>query len=184
MKFILIHGAYSTPESNWFPWLTRELKKEGHEVIIPTFPTPEKQTLTEWNKAFKPYIDELDDNTVLVGHSLGSVFILRILEQLKTEVKASFLVAGFIKKLNVDKFDGINQTFLKKKFNWDKIRSNCQKFVILNATDDPYVPIAQSDLLSEKLCSGNIIFSKAGHFNFDSGYKKFAKLLKFIKQTV
>jgi len=184
MKFILLHGAYSTPESNWFPWLSYELKKLGHEVFIPEFPTPENQTLMNWKKVFKPYLEELDGETILIGHSLGAVFILRILEELKTKVKVAFLVAGFIEKLGIEKFDSINSSFLKKGFDWGKIKSHCQKLVIISAKDDPYVPIVQSDLLSQNLSSENIIFSKAGHFNIDSGYKKFSKLLKFIKQNI
>ena len=48
----LIHGAYGNPNENWFPWLKKQLENKRNKVIIPTFPTPEGQTLENWNKIF------------------------------------------------------------------------------------------------------------------------------------
>jgi predicted alpha/beta hydrolase family esterase len=50
-------------------------EKEGNKVIVPTFPTPENQTLENRMKVFKPYLKEINENTIFVGHSLGPAFI-------------------------------------------------------------------------------------------------------------
>ena len=76
----MIHGAYGSPDENWFPWLKKSLESLGYEVVIPKFPTPAGQTLTNWTKVFKPYLSEIDEDSIFIGHSLGPAFIMSILE--------------------------------------------------------------------------------------------------------
>ena len=37
-NYFIIHGSFSSPFSNWIPWLRRELEKEGLDVYTPDFP--------------------------------------------------------------------------------------------------------------------------------------------------
>ena len=55
MKFFIIHGSYGNPNENWFPWLKKELEKEGCIVFIPEFPTPENQSLKNWMEIFNDF---------------------------------------------------------------------------------------------------------------------------------
>ena len=79
----IIHGSYGTPDENWFPWLKSELEKLNCKVFVPKFPTPENQSLDTWMKIFEEYKDELNEDAIIVGHSLGPAFILSILEKLE-----------------------------------------------------------------------------------------------------
>ena len=90
----IIHGAYGHPKENWFPWLKSELEKLDCRVFIPQFPTPEDQSLETWLKVFEEYKQYLDEDSVVVGHSLGPAFLLDILEKLDKPVKATFFVSG------------------------------------------------------------------------------------------
>ena len=121
---IIVHGSYGTPKDNWFPWLKDELKNLGYEVFIPKFPTPINQNLENWLKVFEHYKNFLDNETILIGHSLGVAFILSILERINSPIKACFLISGFVDKLSIQKFDEVNQTFTQKEFDWNKIRNN------------------------------------------------------------
>jgi len=183
MNVIIIHGAYGSPEENWIPWLKRELEKSGSKVFAPKFPTPKNQTLQNWLKVFEKYEKYLNKDTILIGHSLGPAFILRILERLNKPVKASFFIAGFISKLNNPDFDEINKTFLQKKFNWRKIRQNCRNFYILYSDNDPYVPQGEAKKLALNLNVEPILIKNAGHFNKKAGYYNFPLLLKTIKMN-
>ena len=87
----IIHGAYGHPNENWFPWLKSELEKLGCKVFVPKFPTPENQSLENWLKVFKDYKQYLNENSIVVGHSLGPAFLLNILENLDKPIKAAFL---------------------------------------------------------------------------------------------
>ena len=178
MKFIIIHGAYGNPEENWIPWLKSELEKLGHKVLVPEFPTPKNQNLENWLKVFKDYEKYLDENTIVVGHSLGPAFLLTIIEN--KPVKAAFFVAPFVDKINNPDFDGINKTFYRK-FDWDKIKQNCKKFFIYSSDNDPYVPLEKGKGIAQNLGVKLKVIKGAGHFNEKTGYSKFPLLLEDIK---
>ncbi len=91
---IIIHGTGGHPQENWLPWLKNELEKLGYTVDIPQFPTPENQTLETWFEVFdrEEYNDKFTENTILVAHSLGGAFALRILEKYQVRIKAAFFI--------------------------------------------------------------------------------------------
>jgi len=75
-------------------------------VIVPRFPTPEGESLTAWLKILDRYKENIDEKTILVGHSKGGLFTLRVLETLKEPIYATFLISAPV---------GINQFFITKK---------------------------------------------------------------------
>jgi predicted alpha/beta hydrolase family esterase len=176
----IIPGAYGYPEENWFPWLKQELEKNGYSVIIPQFPTPQNQSLTTWREAFDKYKNKLTRDTILIGHSIGSTFILSLLENVSEPVHGVFLVSGFISDLNNKEFNRINGSFYNKSFNWEKINEN--KFYIFHGDNDPYVPMDKAEELANKLHSQVNIIKNGGHLNDQAGFKTFPKLLEEIKK--
>lgn len=176
-KVFIIHGAYGNPEENWFPWLKKELEKLGEKVFVPKFPTPENQTLENWNKVFSEYEKEVDEETIFVGHSLAPAFIMHLIEKLDHPIKAAFFVSGFSGLLNHE-IDKINHTFVEGGFDWNKIRTNCKNFFLYHSDNDPYVPLKYAKELEEKLNGKLAIILNAGHFNSEFGYTKFPKLLE------
>lgn len=175
----LIHGAYSTPTTNWFPWLREQLIKEGNLCFAPAFPTPHNQSLATWQATFKPFLKYVTQDTIFVGHSLGCAFILNVLEQLKQPVTAAYFVAGFMEPLGNPKFDTINATFYDKTFDWAAIKNSCRRFHVFHADNDPYVSLEIGRGLAMHLGVSVDIIKGAEHFNI----KTFPQLLKKIKES-
>lgn len=180
----IIHGTGGNPESNWFPWLKRELEKLNFTVFVPKFPTPTNQSLENWLKIFEKYFSFIDKETIFIGHSLGPAFILSLLEKLNKPIKASFFVAGFTGKLNNSYFDHLNQSFSDKTFNWAKIRKNCKKFYVINSDNDPYVPLEKGEELAKNLHTKLVLLKNSGHINSESGFTSFEFLLSKIKKEI
>ncbi|MBI2463545.1 serine hydrolase family protein [Candidatus Peregrinibacteria bacterium] len=177
-NIFFIHGVNGNSRENWFPWLKEKLEAEGNRIFIPQFPTPKGQTLKNWLKAFEPYEKYLNENSIVIGHSLGVTFLLNILE--KHKVRAAFFVAGFTGHLGKQFDDGI-KTFAQRKFNWDAIRSNAKHYVIFHSDNDPYVKLKKAEELAKNLGIKICLIKNAGHFNEASGYTRFEKLFKKIK---
>jgi uncharacterized protein len=183
-KIFIVHGALGNPEENWFPWLKQKLEALNYNVIVPKFPTPENQSLENWNKIFAEYENQIDENTIFVGHSLAPAFLLSVLERINTTIKCSFFISGFLKLLGDEKFDSINKTFVDKPFDWEKIKQNCKQFFVYHSDNDPYVPIECAEELADKLNTKLKIIKNAGHFNKEAGYLKFEELLKDIQSIL
>lgn len=184
VNVFIIHGAYGNPDENWFPWLKSKLEELACKVIMPKFPTPDNQTLDSWMSVFSDYEQFIDEDSIMVGHSLGPAFILSVIEKLDKPIGSAFLVSGFLGLLNNEEFDSINKTFVEREFNWEKIRGNCRKFFVLNSDNDPYVPLERGKQLADNLGSELIVVKNAGHINAGSGYKEFDLLLDMIKKEL
>lgn len=183
MNVFIIFGIDGKPNENWFPWLKSELEKIGINVIVPEFPDTSNPNLDSWLDFFSKYENDIDENTILIGHSLGVSFILNYLEKTNKKINSAFLVAGFIGELGVEFEDKIKE-FTHKKFDFEKIKKNCKKFVLYNSDNDPYVPLQKGLDLSQKLNSQLHIIKGAGHFNTSAGYNKFERLLEDIKKVL
>lgn len=183
-NIFIIHSAFGHPDENWIPWLKVELEKLGNKVFVPKFPTPDNQTLDNWKRVFSEYEKFLDANSIVIGHSIGTAFLLNVLESRDEFIKASFFIAGFISLLGIPNFDEINKTFIERNFNWKKIKQNCRKFYIFYSDNDRYVPMSEADKLSDKLGVEPMLVKNAGHFNEKAGYIKFDLLLDKIKSEL
>lgn len=126
----------------------------------------------------------MNESSIVIGHSLGPVFLLHIIEKLHLKIKAAFFVAKFVGSLDNDDFDNLNKTFVNADFDWMKIKKNCDNFVIINSDNDPYVSIEKGSDLAEKLGAEMIIIKNGGHLNKESGYGKFEFLLNQRKSEL
>jgi len=151
-------------------------------VIAPQLPTPEGQDLESWREAFKGYMP-LGHDSILIGHSCGAVFILRLLEQIDTRIRAAFLVAGPVKPMG-NEFDSLTNSFVDKPFDWDRIRHNAGHICPIYSTDDPYVSLEHGEIAAANLKTELIVVQGAGHFNQKAGYLKFPLLLEKVREEL
>jgi len=179
MNFFIFHGIYGHPQENWFPWLKKELEIRGFEVIVPKFPTPLNQSLESWLRTIANYEDKINDETIMIGHSLGAAFILDYLDIKNKKIKAAFLVAGYFKLIN-NEFDEMNRSFVGRDFNWPKIKKNCSKFFVIGSDNDQYIPLEATKEMAKMLDAELKIVHNGGHLNAKAGFTSFPVLLKTI----
>ena len=182
----IFHGTEGFPEENWFPWLKENLEKAGgYNVFVPQFPSPPvvPAKIDEWFDVLKKYKQYINEDTIIVGHSLGGTFTLKVLEQLKHPVKAVFLVGtaiGIKPILNYDR----DLSFSGFSFDWQVIKRNSKNFVVYHSNDDPYVAFGNGEKLAKELGVSLTFVPDAGHFNAKAGYLSFPVLLESIKKLV
>lgn len=176
-NIFIFHGTEGHPQDNWFPWLKQELAGEGYNVLVPQFPSPPvvAAKVAEWFDVLKDYEQYINEDTVFVGHSLGGIFTLRVLEKLQHTVRAAAFVGAPIGVRPILNYDRDN-SFSGFDFDWDTIRSKSSDFIVYQSDDDPYVGLDNGKQLAEHLGVELSFIPNAGHFNARAGYTEFDDL--------
>lgn len=179
MKVIILHGWAGRPFEGWSGWLGSQLRTLGFEVDNPYLPDAEYPRQDRWVAEINESIGTQNSNIILVGHSLGAVAILRALENFKEnqKIKAAILVCCFTNDIGLE----ATKDFFRKPFDWTRIRTGAEKFIIINSDDDPYMALSEGKKLRENLGGELIIEHRAGHINEAAGFKTYPRLLEIIK---
>jgi len=179
-NILIIHGTEGYPEENWFPWIKNELEGCGYQVIVPQFPTPQNQNPEYWFETLKTYESLFNEETVLIGHSCGGAFLLRVLEKINARIKVAVFVAASAGVKPI-KYYEIDRPFVEEPFDWDKIRSSAEHFLVFHSEDDPFICIENGELIAKELGTDLIRLKDAGHFNAKAGYITFELLFEKLK---
>ena len=179
----IFHGTASSPEGNWFPWLKNELEKLDCRVTVPKFPTPQGQSLESWLATLNEYKQQINEKTILIGHSLGGLFLLRVLERLSHPVAAAFFVAAPIGVKPILYYEG-DEKFSGFSFDWTEIKKKAKHFFVYHSNNDPYISLANGEGLAKNLGVKLSFIPNAGHLNAESDYTKFDRLLMDIKKIL
>ncbi|MEU8919397.1 alpha/beta fold hydrolase [Kitasatospora sp. NPDC048545] len=138
-EIVVAHGYGASDDSVWFPYLTEQLAKAGHRVTVPRLPETGAPRLQPWREAYGEAALAAGpaESTVLVGHSIGGVNVLRFLEQHDPEANGVFagvlLVSASAHPVGYEAL----ASFFEDEFDWERIRRSARGFRILQAMDDP-----------------------------------------------
>jgi len=144
-RVFIIHGWGGYSGEGWFPWLKKELEKQNFLVEIPSMPDSNEPKIETWVDYLKEVIIKPDEETFLVGHSIGCQTILRYLEtlNLKEKVGGAVFVAGWFSLVmyESDEEKRIAKPWIENPIDFEKVRSHCKNFSAIFSTDDPFVSI-------------------------------------------
>ncbi|MEA1926072.1 MAG: leucine--tRNA ligase [Patescibacteria group bacterium] len=148
-KVLIIHGFEGSSSRNWFPWIKKEFEKMGCEVFAPDISDSFHPNVETWMEDLKPFIRKLNENSIIIGHSLGSKAAMHLLERMDRKVAKVFFVASAIGnpkrswKTMEKMFAGSDIRSLKKfweyKINWDKINNSLDEAHFIISSNDKLV---------------------------------------------
>ena len=158
-RALIVHGWESASNEHWYQEEKKALEKLGYVVTAPNMPNSFHPDKEEWVNVITHFAP--DEDSVLIGHSLGAPAILRYLEKTDKKVGKIFLVAGFASDL------GFNETrkFVIDPFDWDKIKQNVEEIFVLNQIDDPWVPFAVGAEMAKNLSVEIVKVDGNNHFD-------------------
>lgn len=193
-SLILIHGGstFDTYEEYWADLESSQLSLEKinrkdwkdfmyselseYEVIYPKMPNSKNARYPEWKLWFEKLFPLLTDEVVLVGHSLGGIFLAKYLSEntFPKKIKSLHLVAApydteVIKESLAD--FALNNTV-------EKLNDYTDNIFLYQSKDDTAVAFADVEKYKRDLPNATLrIFEDRGHFT----QEKFPELIQDIK---
>ncbi|HQC50099.1 MAG: alpha/beta hydrolase [Patescibacteria group bacterium] len=157
-------------------YLEKSLGKK-FEIISPRMPLREFAKYRDWKIHFERYLSLIKNKYILLGTSLGGVFLAKYLSENKLRKKALSVY------LICPPFDNtLPEEDLVGGFKLEKdlslIEKNCQNLHLLFSQDDNVVPVSHAEKYRQKLKNAHIVIykSKGGHFRIT----KFPEIVKLI----
>lgn len=162
--------------AGWKDTLEKDLGR-GFEVIRPKMPNPSNAKYSEWKIWWEKIIPHLEKEVVLVGHSLGGIFLAKYLLENKfpKKILAVFLIAAPYDDKGEE--DSLADFDLKKDISG--LQDQSEKLFIWQSMDDDVVDFADLGKYQKVLPLANCRESKnKRHFN----QKNFPELVREIKK--
>lgn len=179
----LIHGWGGSGEGGWFDWLKQELPKKGFEVKSFNMPNTEEPKIEEWVGYLEKKINlnEINEETYFIGHSIGCQTIMRFLEKLHKHkrIGGCVFVAGWFDLINLEQKEiEIAHPWIHQEIHFERVLDHCNHFLAIFSTNDPYVHLDETNKFKEKLGAKIIVKKNLEHFN---NVEKIPEILEFVK---
>ena len=173
---IIING-----EKKWKDnYLNNELGND-FQIIRPRMPLSENAKYNEWKINFERYIPYLDNHIILIGSSLGGIFLVKYLSENKfpKKILSVYLVGTpfdntLIQEELVGGFDLGDDLSL--------IEENCPKITFFFSRDDNIIPLSHMDKYKEKIKNANFIILDNMNNHFQTS--KFPEIVQNIKNDI
>lgn len=184
-RAFLVHGWSGLPDGGWRPWLKRELEERGWQVENLAMPDTDTPRIGTWVPFLATAIGKPDEDTVLVGHSMGCQAILRYLADLEEgqRIGGAYLVAGpltSITNTDSDEERPIVAEWLGTPLDTERAKRAAGRIVAIFSDDDRYVPLENEVAVHETLGAMTIVLEKKGHLGEDDGVTEIPELLEEI----
>jgi len=163
-NFLILHGYTGRADKNFIPRLKEELEKKGYHVQSPQMPNTDNPTEEE-QVSFVLDNCQIDENTILIGHSLGGVVAMKVLQKHNKPIKSLMLVAPAVEpKFRTGKPRPFWKTFTWKDLNYERLKKLAgNRFVISDLREKER--IAYLEYLAPKIDAQLISsFAEKEHF--------------------
>ncbi|NQV88607.1 MAG: alpha/beta hydrolase [Parcubacteria group bacterium] len=161
-------------------YLTKGLGK-NFQIIRPRMPMQDNAKYEEWKIYFERFFPQFRSGVILIGGSLGGIFLAKYLSENKFPKKIlSVYLMGAPFDNTLSEEDLVGGFRLKKDLS--RLDKSSKNLYMMFSKDDDVVPVSHAKKYREKLPNAKIIIykSKNGHFKIS----KFPEIVRMIKKDV
>lgn len=154
---------------------------KNFEITRPRMPLEDDAKYEDWKIFFERHLPYLKGNIILIGKSLGGIFLAQYLSEnkLPKKVLSTYLICPPFDDTCIGE-DLVNGFKLKNDLSL--LEKNSKNLTLMFSKDDDCVPVDHAEKYRRKLKNAEIIIykSKNGHFRIT----KFPEIIKMIKNDV
>lgn len=160
-------------DKHWIPWTKAQLERRGIPTATPLMPNPWTPDYEAYKKEFAKLV--VTENTILIGHSCGSAFLVRWLGETQHKVAKLILVAPW--KIAPLK-DPARKAFYEYPID-PTVRENVRAVVIFTADDEEPEGKESARIFHEAMGGKIISLPNHGHYTqSDMGKVELPELLE------
>lgn len=171
-KVYIVHGWDGSPDEPLFLWLDKNLTDKGYEVKRLSMPDPKVPVVEKWIGKLKEEITP-DENTILVGHSVGCQAVMRYLETQDENLRiAGMLLLAPWMHLDQTTIEEegeevieIARPWMETPINFEKVKMISPKITAIFSDNDDFVPVSEEKFFADKLGAKTIMEHEKGHFS-------------------
>ncbi len=181
-RVVILHGYTAHPGKHWFGWLADQLAPHGIETHIPALPDTDNPDAAAWTDAALAAIGTPGSDTVVIGHSLGTITAIRALGRAFADdegvrLGGLVLVAPFI-----DPVPGLSELdrFAENVPELASLAERIERRLVIHSDHDPVVPIALAPPVVAGLAAEVVEIPGGGHFMESEGWISLPPLAPWI----
>jgi uncharacterized protein len=176
LRYLMTRKISIDNEQSWSrEYLAKSLGRK-FKIISPRMPQSDNAKYSDWKIHFERHIPYLRDGIVLIGNSLGGMFLAKYLSENKfpRKILSVYLVGT---PYYTDKAGGFNI-----KFSLSLLEKSTKNLYLLYSKDDDAVPVSNAKKFEKKLKTARIIIYKGknGHFRVPT----FPEIVRMISSDV
>lgn len=150
---------------------------DDFDVLVPHFPNKQNANYEEWKILFEKILDITDDDLILVGHSLGGMFLVKYLSENKINkyIRGLFIVSSPFKRVDKDEKD-IRFAHTEDLKN---ISDQIENIHFIHSRDDKVVGFESLEKFKEELPDANyLVFEDRNHFFKEDSLPEIVEMIK------
>gem|GEM_PF-1171629 len=89
--------------------MKKELENNNCKVLTPDLIDSENPDLEKHLKQLEKYKNEIDENTIIIGHSLGCITALSFISEYNLKIKKFIAIAPMFNSIDLDKLASSSQ---------------------------------------------------------------------------
>lgn len=183
-NLVVIHGVNGGINETFGPYLEEEVKSRGINYYAPEFPVKKEATYEKWAEVLDGIFEQglIDENTIIVAHSLGNIFIVRYLLSKKQSIGLYIGLAGFADYKSNERKDleEIVNNFKIPVENIKNVIRLMPKRFSLYSDNDHILKQEDMEAFANLINSNKVFIPNIGHMGKKSGIKEIPQIIEII----
>ena len=180
MNIFVIHSYNGDTAESFAPSIERFAEKNGTDYYFPVFPVRKEASFESWSEVMDQYRSLINEETVIIAHSLGTLFVPRYIAKHQLKIKVYISVAGYMNYEGRADLEEIMKNFYPSENDF----AECGKLITyrysLYSDHDRMNERAKLVRYAELLKSEQIMINGAGHFDPQSGIREIPELNEIL----
>lgn len=180
-QVIVIHGYTASPDENWYPWFQKLATEQHFNLNILRLDPSTHPQLSVWQSQIEQQAGRLDENSIVIAHSLGTIAALDYLSKhlIHQRIRQLVLIAGFNGRLG--RLDEVNPFIDAAQIDFELLKCQIEHRVVIYSEGDHHVLPKFSIEQAKSLDAELIVARHQGHFIDSEGCTELPEVWQVIQ---